>query len=136
MLGTCPGRAGVYPGLRPRRRRLRGLHLRLDELRLLAADPRLEARDDLGHLVAVLGAPFEVALVIVDGVLEVADVDVRAGDVEEDVRVRKDVVGGLQLLDAGLVVALADGDHALLEVGPRLGSLVGPCALRNEEGRR
>jgi hypothetical protein len=94
----------------------------------LLAGACLEGGDDLRDLVAVLRVPFEVLLVISDRVLEIALVDVRASDVVEDVRVRKDVVRLLQLVDAHLVAAVRDLGHALLEVGTGLRSLVGARA--------
>ena len=96
-------------------------------------DARLEARDDLRDLVAILRVPLEVLLVVDDRVLEVAHVDVRARDVVEDVRVRKDVVRLLELLDAGVVAAIGDRGHSLLEVGAGLRALVGARDARRVE---
>ena len=69
-----------------------------------------------------------------DGGLELAGLRVRARHVVEDVRVREDLVGALELGDAVLVFALPDGIHALLEVGAGLGARVGLSA--RGEGRR
>ena len=122
-------RAGTGGAGTARRHRL----LRLGQLRLLLADARLERGDDLRDLVAVLRVPLEVLLVIGDRVLQVALVDVRARDVVEDVRVRKDVVRLLQLLDAEVVLAVRDLGHALLEVGTGLRALVGARAAGRED---
>ena len=121
-------------GARPRRPRSGGrLRRGLEERGLLLARTGLERGDDLRDLVAVLGVPLKVLLVVPDRVLQVALVDVRARDVVEDVRVRKDVVRLLQLLDAHVVTAVGDLGHALLEVGTGLGSLVGARAARGED---
>ena len=71
----------------------------------------------------------EVLVEVGDGLVEVARLRVRARDVVEDVRVRKELVGLLELGDAVVVFAGGDRLHALLEVRARFGTGVG-------EGRR
>ena len=70
--------------------------------------------------------------------LELASLGLGAGDVEQHVRVRHELVRLLELPDAFLVALLGDELHAVPEVPPRLGARVGPrCARREEaEGER
>ena len=134
---TGPGGAGraarerprsrSHPSRDPGTRHARGglRLLRLEQHRLLLARALLEARDDLRDLVAIPGPALEVLLVVDDRVVEIPHVHVGAGDVVEDVRVRKDLVRRLELLDARVVATIRDRGHALLEVAARLGALVG-----------
>jgi hypothetical protein len=102
-------------------------------VRLLLSQARLQAGHRARDLVAVGGVTLEIPAVVRDRVVEVAGVEIRARDVVDDVRVREDLVGLLQLGDARVVAAVGDRAHSLLEMGARLGALVGVGLARRRD---
>ena len=115
---------GRRRGLRGRRRIRRGPG-RTRRRRALGAELRLEPLDDALDLLAVGRVLREVTAVDAEGLLGVAGFGVRAPEVVEHARVREDLVGEVQLADAFVEAALADGVHASLEVRAGVGARVG-----------
>jgi len=112
---------------RGRRSRLgRGRGLRDVRAALGCGDALFERGEELLNLFAVRGIALEVLMVVVDRLGVATCFRIRARDVVERVRVRKDVVRLAQLRDAVVELAVGDQRHAVAKVLSRLGTHVGP----------